>query len=137
MILGYGVAVALVAGAADTGYTGDHGGPACDRTVCQPVPDQKKVTTKTYSDKRVEFCETPLPGLFGPRCGPVRTKKVLVLHVHTREEPVTKYIPVVESAQPACPPGSAGQPAPAAVPLYAPPPGGPAPGVMSPGQPPK
>jgi hypothetical protein len=138
MVIGYCAAVACVVGVAGTGRTGDHGGPECARTVCLPVPDQKKVTTKSYSDRLQEFCQVPLPSLFGPpRCGPVRTKKLLVLHTHTREEPATKYIPVVEGARPACPPAVTGQPVPGAGPPVMTPPVGPAPGPMPPGQFPK
>jgi len=133
MILGYGVAVALVAGAASTGYTGDHGGPEGTKSVCQPVCEQKKVTTKTYSDKEVEFCQTPLGGLFGSGCGPVRTKRVLVLHTHTKEVTVTKYVPVTECAQQACPTAVPVQ----AVPLLTTPSAGPVPGAMPHGQMPR
>ncbi|QJX00912.1 hypothetical protein [Frigoriglobus tundricola] len=125
MVFGYGVAVVFVVWAAGTGRTGDHGGPETGKTVCLPVPDQKKVTTKTFSSKTEEFCLSPIRGLFGsqPQCGPVRTKRVLVVHTQTREEPTTKYVPVVECAQPVCPPAVAEQPAPGAVPPFVPPAG--------------
>jgi hypothetical protein len=122
MILAYVGSVVLVVGAAGMGRTGDHRGPDCGNTVCVPVADQKKVTTKTYSSKTEEFCQTPLRRLFGhqPECGPVRTKRVLVLHQHTTEVPTTKYIPAVPPpcAEPACPPAVAVQPVPGAVPTF-------------------
>jgi hypothetical protein len=137
LILGYVGAMVFVVGAAEMGRTGDHG-PGCGNTVCVPTADQKKVVTKTYSCKVEEFCETPLRRLFGTAdCGPVLTKRKLVIHKHTNMEPITKYIPAVSShsipcAEPACPPGIPGQPVPGAVPNFIPP-YGPGPGAGQPG----
>jgi hypothetical protein len=119
MVLGYGIAVVFLMGATGLGRTGDHGGPEPGKTVCMPVVEQKKVTTKTFSSKTVEFCQTPIRGLFGgePQCGPVRTKRVLVLSTKTHEESTTKYIPVVPCAQPACPPIGVGQSATGTAPM--------------------
>jgi hypothetical protein len=134
MILGYAVAVMCLVGATRTGHTGDHGAPEPGKTVCQAVPTTREVVTKTYSSKVQEFCLTPI-GWFGnqPQCGPVRTKRVLILHRNTRDEPATKYIPVVPCTEPACAPAGAEQPVPGAVPPFVPPPGA-APGPMPSGQ---
>lgn len=136
MMLGYSVAVVVVVWAAGMGHTGDHREPECGKTVCAPVAYQKKVTTKSYSTKVEEFCLTPFRGLFGQtQCGPVHTKRVLVLHKHTNEVPSTKYIPVIQCPQPACPPANTEQPAPGAGQNFMPPLGT-TPGQMPLGPPP-
>lgn len=79
--------------------------------VCQPVTEKKKVSKRVYSSVCEDFCLprcTFLGGLMGSceeckeaRCGPVHTKKYLVVKIRTHEECVTKCVP-----KPACEPAA-------------------------------
>ena len=76
--------------------------------VCQPTTEMKKVSKRVYSSVREDFC-LPRPSFLGgligsdceaykeAKCGPVRTKKYLVVKIRTHEECGTKCVP-----RPAC-----------------------------------
>ncbi len=77
----------------------------CDCKVCQPVSEVKKVPVRVYTSVCDDFCllrPSFLGGLFcnqdcagckDARCGPVHTKKFLVVKIRTHEECVTKCVP--------------------------------------------
>jgi hypothetical protein len=80
-------------------------GDGGDCKVCQPVTETKKVATRVYTNSREDFCLPRcsfLGGLFcrskcddckETKCGPVRTKKYLVVKIRTHEECATKCVP--------------------------------------------
>lgn len=82
----------------------------CDCKVCRPATETKKVATRVYTKSCEDFCLPRcsfLGGLFcrskcddckDTKCGPVHTKKYLVVKFRTHEECVTKC-----AVRPACP----------------------------------
>jgi hypothetical protein len=99
----------IVAGFATAASAGDKllpvRGESGDCKVCQPVTETKKVATRVYTKSCEDFCLPRcsfLGGLFCRsncdeckelKCGPVRTKKYLVVKIRTHEECVTKCVP--------------------------------------------